>query len=318
MDTLTLLSRIGVVPVVKLENANDAPALMDALCRGGLPCAEITFRTDAAEDAIRAAVNACPDALVGAGTVLTPEQAERAANAGAKFIVSPGLNPQVVRKCQALGIPVVPGCSSPTDVETALGLGLTTVKFFPAEQAGGAAFLKAISAPYQQVRFMPTGGLNLKNLSDYLALDSVVACGGSWMVKPEWLKNRDFSAVVLAARETVRALLGLRLAHVGINAANESEARRVAEMFSQLLGVSEDEGPTSFFIQKEVEVNKKPGYGQNGHIGIATRSVERAEWQLQRRGFHPIEESRSFDDKGLRLVYFEEDFGGFAVHLIRG
>ena len=317
MDVLALLEKIGVVPVVKIENASDAPALMFALCRGGLPCAEITFRTAAAEDAIRQASAACPDALIGAGTVLTPEQAERAVRAGAKFVVSPGLNPRTVRKCQELGVPVLPGCSSPTDVEAALELGLSTVKFFPAEQAGGVAFLKAISAPYSGVRFMPTGGLNLTNLPDYLAFDRVVACGGSWMVKPDWIASGDFGAVERVARETVRTALGLRLAHVGVNAENEEQARQVAALFSLLLGAPADEGEKSFFVRNEIEINKQPGYGRLGHIAVAARSVERAEWHLSRLGFHPEEESRTFDRKGLRLIYFKEDFGGFAVHLVR-
>ena len=318
MDILELLSRIGVVPVVKLEDATSAPALMDALCRGGLPCAEITFRTAAAADAIRAASASHPEALIGAGTVLTPEQADRAAEAGAKFIVSPGLNPRVVRRCQELDVPVIPGCASPSDVEAALELGLTTVKFFPAEQAGGVAFLKAISAPYSGVRFMPTGGLNPENLPAYLAFDRVVACGGSWMVRPDWLKAGDFAAVERAARETVRTVLGLRLAHVGINAADAEEAARVAAMFSLLLGIPEDEGASSFFINREIEVNKQPGRGRLGHIALSTRSVERAEWHLARLGFHADEDSRAFNEKGqVRLLYFREDFGGFAVHLIR-
>ena len=179
---LEKIQKIGIVPVVVLDDPKDAAPLAEALCKGGLPCAEVTFRTAAAEESIRIMTERFPDMLVGAGTVLTIEQADRARAAGARFIVSPGLNPAVVRHCMEIGIPVIPGTATPSDVEAAMGLGLDVVKFFPAEQAGGIAMIKAMSAPYTQMKFMPTGGVNAQNLNTYLASDKVLACGGSWMV----------------------------------------------------------------------------------------------------------------------------------------
>ena len=187
--------KIGIIPVVVLDDAKDAKALGKALCEGGLPCAEVTFRTAAAEETIRIMSQEFPDMLVGAGTVLTVEQADRAIAAGAKFIVSPGLNPEVVKHCQSKNMPITPGVQTPTEIEMALGLGLDTVKFFPAEPAGGLAMIKAIAAPYVNVSFMPTGGISAKNVRDYLAYNRIVACGGSWMVKNDLVKAGEFDKI---------------------------------------------------------------------------------------------------------------------------
>ena len=188
-------SKIGIIPVVVLEDAKDAEPLGKALMEGGLPCAEVTFRTAAAEEAIKIMTEKFPDMLVGAGTVLTTEQADSAIAAGAKFIVSPGLNPDVVAHCVKKGIPVTPGTYTPTDVEKALTFGLDVVKFFPAEPAGGLDFIKAIAAPYVGVKFMPTGGINANNVRDYLKYDRIIACGGSWMVKGDLIKAGDFEKI---------------------------------------------------------------------------------------------------------------------------
>lgn len=179
---LEQIGKIGIVPVVKIDRAEDALPLARALCAGGLPCAEVTFRTDAAAEAIRAMIAGYPDMCVGAGTVLNAEQVDAAVEAGAKFIVSPGLNPRTVRHCQEKNVPVIPGISTPSEIEQAIELGLETVKFFPAEQSGGLAKIKAMAAPYGNMKFMPTGGINAKNLTSYLDYGKVIACGGSWMV----------------------------------------------------------------------------------------------------------------------------------------
>jgi len=181
-EVLKRFEQLGIIPVVKIDDAKDAAPLAKALCEGGLPVAEVTFRTAAAEEAIRNMVEACPDMFVGAGTVLTTEQVDRAIAAGCKFIVSPGLNPKIVKYCIEKGIPITPGTSSPTDIEQAIELGLEAVKFFPAEASGGLAKIKAMAAPYVNMRFMPTGGINEKNLTSYLDFPKILACGGSWMV----------------------------------------------------------------------------------------------------------------------------------------
>lgn len=201
---LEQIRHIGIVPVVVLNDAKDAAPLAEALREGGLPCAEVTFRTNAAEEAIRIMAERFPDMLVGAGTVLTTEQVDRAVAAGAKFIVSPGLNPRIVRYCAEKGILIVPGCCNPSDIEQALEQGIQVVKFFPAEAAGGIKMIKAMAAPYVDVMFMPTGGINAANVRDYLAYDRILACGGSWMVKEDMIKAGDFAGITALANEAVR------------------------------------------------------------------------------------------------------------------
>ena len=189
---LEKLNKIGIVPVVVINNVEDAAPLAKALCAGGLPCAEVTFRTAAAKEAIKIMTETCPEMVVGAGTVLNAEQVDAAVEAGATFIVSPGLNPKTVKYCQEKGVPITPGTSSPTDIEQAIELGLDVVKFFPAEQSGGLAKIKAMAAPYVNMKFMPTGGINAKNINEYLAFPKIIACGGSWMVPAKLVDEKKF------------------------------------------------------------------------------------------------------------------------------
>jgi Entner-Doudoroff aldolase len=201
-DLPSALRSLRIVPVIVIDDADAALPLADALCAGGLACAEITFRTSAAAEAIRRIARERPGMLVGAGTVLSPEQVHRARAAGAAFVVSPGLNPRVVELCQSLGLPVLPGVVTPSEIERARELGLGTLKFFPAEAAGGPKYLKAIGAPYPDVAFVPTGGISAANLAQYLALSNVAACGGSWMAPAEWIAQRQFDRI---REETARA-----------------------------------------------------------------------------------------------------------------
>lgn len=202
-EVLEKIQEIGIVPVVVLDGAKDAAPLAKALCEGGLPCAEVTFRTAAAEESIRIMSEQFPEMLVGAGTVLTTEQVDRAVAAGAKFIVSPGMNPRIVKYCVEKGILITPGCANPSDIEQALENGLDVVKFFPAEPAGGLKMIKAMAAPYVGVKFMPTGGINQNNVRDYLAYDRILACGGSWMVKGDLVAAGEFDKIKELAAEAV-------------------------------------------------------------------------------------------------------------------
>lgn len=209
-NVLTELCGYGVVPVVVLNRAEDAKPLAQALVKGGLKCAEVTFRTDAAEESIRIMSESFPEMLVGAGTVLTTEQVDRAVAAGAKFIVSPGFDPEVVDYCIAKSIPVVPGCITPSEVAQGVKRGLEVLKFFPAEQAGGLAMIKAMSAPYTSVKFMPTGGISAKNLEEYLSFKKIVACGGSWMVKADLVDNGQYDKIEELTREAVELVKKIR------------------------------------------------------------------------------------------------------------
>ena len=204
MQIIEKIRQIGIVPVIKIDNVSDAVPMAEALISGGLPCAEITFRTDAAEGAIKAICEEFTDMLVGAGTVLTTEQADRAINAGAKFIVSPGFNSKVVKHCQSKNVPIFPGCITPTEIEMAIEHGLDTVKFFPAEQAGGLGMIKALAAPYTKMNFIPTGGIDTSNLAKYLEFGKIVACGGSFMIKP------DLAEVTRLSKEAVGVVKEIR------------------------------------------------------------------------------------------------------------
>lgn len=204
------IRKMGVVPVVVLNDAKDAAPLAKALCEGGLPCAEVTFRTEAAEESIRIMTTEYPDMFVGAGTVLTIEQVDRAVAAGAKFIVSPGFDPEIVDYCLSKNIPVYPGCITPSEVAQAVKRGLKVVKFFPAEQFGGVSTIKALAAPYVGVKFMPTGGVNAKNLESYLSCDKIVACGGSWMVKGDLVKEGKFDDIKNLVKEAVQLVADIR------------------------------------------------------------------------------------------------------------
>ena len=200
----------AVVPVVVLEDAKDAVPLAEALVEGGLPCAEVTFRTDAAEESIRAMSGKYPEMLVGAGTVLTVEQVDRAVGAGAKFIVSPGFDPEIVDYCLEKKIPVFPGCITPSEVAQAAKRGMKVIKFFPAEQAGGVARIKAMASPYTMMKFMPTGGIGIGNLKEYLSYGRILCCGGSWMVKGDLIKNGEFDKIRTLTKEAVELAASIR------------------------------------------------------------------------------------------------------------
>ena len=207
---LEQMQGFGIIPVVVINDVKDAEPLAKALCEGGLPCAEVTFRTDAADESIRIMSEKFPNMLVGAGTVLTTEQVDRAVAAGAKFIVSPGLNPRIVKYCVEKGILITPGCTNPSDIEQAIENGLEVVKFFPAEPAGGLKMIKAMAAPYVGMKFMPTGGVNPSNVRDYLAYDRIIACGGSWMVDGKLVNAGEFGKITELVKEAVEIVKEVR------------------------------------------------------------------------------------------------------------
>ncbi len=308
-------SKIGIIPVIALDNVEDAEPLAKALIDGGLPCAEVTFRTAAAEESIRIMAEKFPQMLVGAGTVLTTEQVDRAVGAGAKFIVSPGLNPKVVKYCVDKGIPVTPGCSNPSDVEVAIELGLDVVKFFPAEAAGGLNMIKSMAAPYTKMKFMPTGGINAKNICNYLDFKKIIACGGSWMVNKDMIAAKDWAGITALTKEAVGTMLGFKLLHVGINNADEASAMADSEKLAALFGEETKNGNSSVFVGTLIEMMKMQGRGTHGHIAIQTNYLERAMYHLEKRGFEFDESGFVYNDKGeLKVAYLKGEIAGFAIH----
>lgn len=312
------ISEIGILPVITIHDSGRAVGLAKALCAGGIPAAEITFRTPAAQAAIREIAQAVPECLVGAGTVLNVEQAEYAVESGAKFLVSPGLNPAVAKWAVENGVPIIPGCTTPTEVEAALTLGLNVLKFFPAEASGGVNMLKSFAAPYGGVKFVPTGGIGAHNIRTYLALGNVAACGGSWMVPADLIDRGEFDQITALCSEAVGSVLSFSLAHVGVNTADTDEATAVAARFNALFGLPPNENASSIFAGSAVEVMKSKFLGDHGHIGFLTSDIDRAVAYLRRSGVAFNEQTAVRDDKGqLLTIYLEEQVVGFAVHLKR-
>ena len=254
-----------------------------------------------------------PDVILGAGTVLTKDQVDRAVNAGATYIVSPGLNPEIVRYCQEKNVPIVPGCANPSDIEVALSMGLKTVKFFPAEPLGGLKLIKAIAAPYGGVTFLPTGGINEQNLNEYLAFPKIIA----WMVPGDAVAQKDWKRIEDITRSAVNKMLGLEIRHVGVNSGTPEQSMKDAQTLSKLLGWPIDEHKNANFVGEGFEVMKIPFRGAHGHIAVACNSIKRARWHMERRGFAFDDDSVIMKDGKLRAIYLKDDIAGFAVHLLQ-
>ncbi len=310
------LRDIGIFPVVTVRDAAHAAPLARVLCEEGIPAAEVTFRAPGAGEAIARMREAAPQMLVGAGTVLTRAHVDEARAAGACFAVSPGLDPDIVSYCQEVGLPILPGCATPSDLAMACRLGLHTVKFFPAAVMGGVAALRAMSAPYPLLHFVPTGGIGPDTVSDYLSFAPVLACGGSYIVRDADLARGDMDAIRATVASAVSRLFDFRLWHVGCNAAGPQEAAQATALLSAMFGQPVREAEKATFYGSWLEVMHRPGRGQHGHIGIETAHIERAVAYFRRRGFAFAEESAVRDAQGrLQLIYFRDEILGFAFHL---
>jgi len=314
---INTLSLLGIIPVVVIERPESGEKLAKALMDGGLPCMEITFRTEGAAKAIKKISQSYPQILLGAGTVLTIEQAALAIDAGAKFIVAPGLNRKVVEYCLSKNVPFIPGVATPTDIEMALEMGVETLKLFPAEGLGGVEYLKALSGPYKKVQFIPTGGIHQANLMSYLNQQNVLACGGSWMVRTDLIQSENFDEIRLLTQNAINTMLGFELKHIGINCPDESTALSQSRQLSDMLHMTVKEGSTSVFVGSSFEFTKKPFLGANGHIAIGTHSIRRSMYFLEQRGYKVLPDRKSEKDGKLISIYLEKEFSGFAVHLLQ-
>ncbi len=316
MNILQEIKEIGLVPVIRIDDIDDALPLAKALCDGGLPIAEITFRTSFAKEAIGLIHKKYPEMLLGAGTILTKDQVDAAIESGAEFIVSPGFNPKIVKYCQEKNILIIPGCSNASDIEMALELGVSIVKFFPAEQLGGLKMIKSLAAPYTNVQFIPTGGINADNIKEYIQYEKVIACGGTWMIDSYAIKEQNFDRIKQLSREAVKSMLGLELKHIGMNA-NEITSKSIAQKFAVLFSGEIRETSKGYFGGDEVEVMNN-GTGTHGHIAVGTYSVLRAKKYLKNQGFSFDESTAAFDDNGeLKFIYIKEEINGFKIHLIK-
>lgn len=312
MDIQKQLSNIGIIPVIAIEDANKAVPLAKALAAGGLPAAEVTFRTAAAEDAIRAIAKEVPEMVLGAGTVLTKEQADRAMAAGASFIVAPGYDPNVVEHVIKNGGVMVPGTASAGEMQQAMNQGCETLKFFPAEANGGVAMLKNIGAALKSAKWMCTGGVNAKNVNDYLGYSQIIAVGGTWMCKSDLIEGERWEEITAICKEAVKTMLGFSVVHVGINCANDQETEQTKKFFCTLFDVEYDGNTGSGFVDAKIECMNGKGRGKCGHIAIGTNNLDRAVYHLSRKGIEFDESSRS-----KKAIYMKQEIMGFAVHLMQ-
>lgn len=316
---IEMIHNVGFVPVVALHDAAKAVGLANALTRGGIPVVEVTYRTPEASACIRAIRQNCPGVIVGAGTILSEDQVRQAIDSGAMFIVSPGYNDEVVSYCCRHDIPMIPGVSNATEIQKGVAEGLKILKLFPAEPLGGIAAINFLAAPFPGIQFLPAGGILMNNLAAYLSNDNVFACAGGFVARAGMIQAEDWDGITEMCRQAVETILGFEFAHVGVNCGTAENARTCAGRLEDLFGLQGREGNSSIFAANAfVEIMKKPFYGENGHLGFYTNSVERALFQLKRQGCKILDDSIRYDSKGhMQSAYLSESLNGFAVHIVR-
>lgn len=310
-DIMEVIYGTGIVPVVVLNNENNASTLATVFLENNIPIMEVTFRTPAACNAVRNISENNSKMIVGAGTILSVEMAEAAINAGAKFIICPGYDDSIVNYCTENNIPIIPGVSTATEVQKAVAAGLDILKFFPAEQSGGVGMLKSLSSPFSGVRFMPTGGINAENIGKYCRCPNVLACGGSWVCPSTLIDEGKFGEISSLCKEAIQKIHGFSLCHVGINANDHATAANVAQQYQSLLSLPIKEYTNSLFVGDIFEIMKIPFLGEKGHIAIGVNNIKRAMKFFEIQGY-------SFSETGYvegNCAYFNEQFGEFAVHL---
>lgn len=308
----------GILPVINIPEVSLAADVARAIRLGGINSIEVTLRSSDSLESIKAIKKAFPDMCVGAGTVLSTDTGDAALNAGADFIVCPGYDDKIVDYCISKNVTIVPGCTSPSEIQHAVSKGLTVLKFFPAELSGGLDAIKLLSGPFPKVKFVPTGGINFKNLGEYLQCDKILACGGSYMATADQIKNRDFDSITDACKKAVDISLGFELAHVGVNNQTADEAKNGADTLGSVFRLPVKVGNSSIFTGTAVEFMKSIYYGTKGHIGFKTNSMQRALDYFKNNEIEVIEDSIRYDDKGkLVSAYLKQEICGFAVHIVR-
>ncbi len=308
----------GILPVINIPSADVAVDVAKAIRNGGINSIEVTLRSADSLESIKAIKNKYPDMTVAAGTVLSTETVDNALAAGADYIVCPGFDEEIVDYCISKNILVVPGCSSGSEIQNAVKKGLKILKFFPSELSGGIEAIKLLSGPFPTVKFVPTGGINFKNLGIYLQNEKILACGGSYMATAEQIKNRDFEGITAACKKAVDISLGFELAHVGVNNQTADEALSGAEKMADTFRSPVKVGNSSVFAGAAVEFMKTMFYGTKGHIGFKTNSMVRALKYFENNEIEILEESIRKDENGKPVsAYLKDEIGGFAVHIVR-
>jgi len=314
---LERLGNAGLVPVVVIEDVANAVPTANALFAGGIDVMEITLRTKAGLDSIIAVVKNGPDMLVGAGTVITLEQTKQCADAGAKFIVSPGFNRSQVEWCLKSNLVVIPGCVTPTEIMEAMELGLNVLKFFPANVYGGLEAIKSLAGPFGNVKFIPTGGVNALNLGEFVASPFVHSVGGSWVCSKADIAAGNFVKITTLCAEAMKNLMGFEFAHIGINTSDADAATKVMDALGVAFGFEPKPGNSSNFAGNSFEIVKGKYLGDNGHVAIRTNNISKAVVYLKKQGYDVDISTAKYKGDSMIAVYLKDQFGGFAVHLLQ-
>ena len=316
-ELMCRIENLGVVPVVVIKDASKAVPLAKAILKGGINAIEVTFRTDAAEESMELIHQAIPEMILGAGTVITIDQAKKAVDAGAQFIVSPGLDSDIVQWCKENEVPVIPGVCTASEVQKGVKMGLKALKLFPAEASGRVNMIKNLCGPFPQVKFMTTGGISSSNLAEYAACEHVLAAGGSWMVKSNLIEAENLDEITRLCSDAIMKAQGFELIHFGINTNSIDDAKTAASRF-EAFGMESKTGNSSTFMDKTIELMHSQFRGIHGHIGYKCFNVERSLEYLSVHGFTPAKDTIKLDEKGrIKVVYLNEEVEGFAIHLVR-
>lgn len=317
---MTVIERLGnnaVVPVVVIEDVKDAVPTARALLDGGIDVMEITLRTEAGLEAIRTVAEKVPEMMVGAGTVITLDEVKRVADAGARFVVSPGYDDAVVRWCISQGLEVTPGCVTPTELMMARAAGLKIVKFFPAGVYGGLAAMKSLAGPFGDMKFIPTGGVNSQNIGEFSAASFIHTVGGSWICTKADIGAGNFEKITRLCKEAVAASLGFEIAHVGVNTENERTALRTAAELESIFHFPVKNGNSSVFASSAIELMKSKYLGEHGHLSVKTNHIGRALAYLKKQGIEADMSTAKEKNGSISAVYLKYEIGGFAVHLLQ-
>ncbi len=318
MNDFKLVKELGIVPVIQIPDVKLAKPLAKALMEGGVPLIEVMFRNDCAMESIRVIKEEFPHMCAGAGTVLSVEAVERARDAGADFIVAPGFNEEVVKAAMEYGIPILPGCVTPSEIERGMKMGLHTFKFFPARTMGGTDAIRELSGPYPNAEFVVTGGMEMQDIPEYLSFEKIIGAGGGFMAPEQMIREENWEGIKELCNKSIQLSLGFHLSHVGINGGSPSEGVRMANRLSEMFGIPVNNGEKSVFAGSLFDCTKGKFPGRYGHIAMGTRSVERAAAYLKTKGIRMREEFKNQDNDGtLKAVYLEEEIGGFAIHLLK-
>ena len=313
-EIIEIIRKNGILPIASIENEIDAIPIGTALYNAGLRVVEVTFRTDKALDSMRVITSAFPDMFIGAGTVRTTKQVDQAMEAGCRFIISPGVNAKVIKYCKKNNIPVIPGIATPTELEEAIELGITLVKFFPCENMGGIKTLQAFSSPYPMVTFLPSGGITSDNMMEYLNHPHVLAVNGSWLIDDNFHEKQNFDEIELRAKAAVKKMLGFHIDHVAVNLPKDDLAKDAARDFAEAFDLEVTEDLQSFKAGDVFQAMKPSLRGLMGHVGIRTNSLERAEYYLNNRGIDiGLENHDATEENSL---YLNLEIAGTAIQIL--